>query len=277
MPGRSGTLLSLGLVTTVEHQKVINNGEGDDLTHGTVVSMMLIATWACSKRTVCADSYFASVTKAMQLLRMVLRCIGVVKTAIRRYPTGALSVPRSSAQHRSFLLLTADGVTDLMAVLWVACERQCFIFSASTTLPGDPCERVRWRQVETEAERMAFFVPFPQVAEVEYNCFSIIDRHNRCRQDDFQFEHKLATHDWSLTVNLFILGISVADSWLLCSGALGVAAALTQEQAYQDLGAQLIDNTFDTVGTPQAALDAEGREHGPLPVRYGDGVHLTPT
>lgn len=258
--GRSKIMLSLSVVTTAEHQRATNDGESDDLPHGTVVLMKLIAAWAGSKRIVCADSYFASVTTAMQLLRMGLRFIGVVKTATRGYPMGALSVIplQQRGDHRSFLHSTADGVTNLMAVLWVDRERRYFISSASTTLPGDPCRRVGWRQVEDDAERVALSVPIPQVAEVYYNCCSMIGRHNRCRQDDLRLEHKLVTHDWSMRVNLSLLGICVVDAWLLYSGARGAAAALAQSQFYEDLAAQLIDNAFDTVGVrPHSAPGAE--------------------
>lgn len=53
---------------------------------------------------------------------------------------------------------------------------------------------------------------------------------------------------------------------------------MTQSQYYEDLAAQLIDNNFDTVGMrPRSAPDANQRGDGPLPPRYGVGVHLTPT
>eukprot|EP00170_Pyropia_yezoensis_P001789 contig_7652_g1793 len=86
----------------------------------------------------------------------------------------------------------------------------------------------------------------------------MIDRHNRCRQDDLRLEHKLVTYDWSMRVNLSLLGICVVDAWLLYSGARGAAAALAQSQFYEDLAAQLIDNAFDTVGVrPHSAPGAE--------------------
>lgn len=88
-------------------------GGGDDgLAQGTVILMRLVAAWAGSRRVVCADSYFASVTTAVQLLRMGLRFVCVVKTATRGYPMGALLVIplEQRGEHRSFLHSSADGV-----------------------------------------------------------------------------------------------------------------------------------------------------------------------
>lgn len=117
--GRSGIMLSLSVATTAEHKRAANDGVSDDLPLGTVVLMKHIAAWAGSKRIVCVDSYFASVTTAMQLLKMGLRFIGVVKTSTRGYPMEALSVIplQQRGDHRFFLHSTAGGVTALMVVL----------------------------------------------------------------------------------------------------------------------------------------------------------------
>jgi len=104
-------------------------------------------------------------------------------------------------EHFSYVHTTADGVTDVMAVLWVDRERRYFISSTSTTLPGMPYDRVRWWQVGDDAERVVVTVAQPQVVETYYPCRAQIDRHNRCLQDDFQLEHKLIAHEWSMRVN----------------------------------------------------------------------------
>jgi len=106
-------------------------------------------------------------------------------------------------------------------------ERRSFIFSASTTIPGTPYDRVRWRQVVDDAERVVLTVAQPQVVETYYQCCAQIDRHNRSRQDDLQLEHKLITHDWSISVNLSLFDMCVFDAWMLYSGAHGTAAELT--------------------------------------------------
>lgn len=127
--GRSGIMLKLSVVTTAEYEKSAAGGNDADLPHGTTVLKRLVAPWAGTQRIICADSYFASVATAQQLLTMGLRFVGVVKTATRGYPMGALSaIPlQSRGQHVSFSLVNADNVKDLMAVLWVDRERRYFI------------------------------------------------------------------------------------------------------------------------------------------------------
>jgi len=124
--GRSGLMLRLRIVTTAEHQQGAATTEDGNLPQGTIVLKHLVAPWAGTKRIVCADSYFVSVTAACQLLGIGLRFIGVVETATRGDPMGALSVIPFEArgQHVAYTLSTADNVTDLMALLWVDRKRR---------------------------------------------------------------------------------------------------------------------------------------------------------
>ena len=101
--GKSGIMLRLKLVKNAEAE-----GEGDGLQedsegliHGCVVLKELVKPWYNSNRTVCADSYFASVSTALELGKLGLRFIGVVKTAIKKFPQSYLSsteAPRGQAR-----------------------------------------------------------------------------------------------------------------------------------------------------------------------------------
>ena len=85
-------------------------------------------------------------------------------------------------------------------------------------------------------------------------------------------------------MNISLLGVCIVDAWLLHSGARG-AAALKQSDFYEDLAADLIDNSLDSVGwRPRggaAAGEGEGGGAGAgeeaLAPAYGVGVHLKPT
>jgi len=112
-------MLRLSVVTTAEHRQEDATGKEDDLPHGTAVLKKSVAPWAGTKRVLCADSYFASVTATQQLLSMGLRFIGVVKTGTKGFPMGAMSVLplEERGEHVSYVHTTADGVTDMMAVL----------------------------------------------------------------------------------------------------------------------------------------------------------------
>ena len=59
--------------------------------HGAAVLRRLIDPWLSTKRTVCADSYFASVDTAQMLGRVGMRFIGIVKNATRQFPKDFLS------------------------------------------------------------------------------------------------------------------------------------------------------------------------------------------
>lgn len=276
-------MLQLSVVTSAEHQKAAGMTNDDNVPHGAAVLRKLSAPWAGTQRVVCADSYFASVPAAIELRKMGLRLSGVLKTATRGFPMQALSTMELDARgdYASYTHTTADGVVDLMAVVWVDRERRYFISSSSTTLPGEPYERIRWRQIDGEAKRVLLTVKLPRVAQEYYECCAAIDRHNRCRQDDLRLEHKLVTHDWSKRVGMSLLGMCAVDAWMLYTGARGATASLTQKQFYEDLAAQLIGNTFDAVGirARRSTTGSASTASGDMAVsaRYGLGIHLEPT
>jgi len=163
-------MLRLSVVTSTEHRQETAAGDHDGQPHGTAVIKNLVAPWAGTTRVICADSYIASVATAQKLLVMGLRFIGVVKTAKMRFPMASRTIVPLGArgEHFSYKHASADGVTDLMAVLWVDRERRYFIASASSALPGQPYTRRRWRQGDESAARVALTVPQPQVAERFY-------------------------------------------------------------------------------------------------------------
>lgn len=215
--GRSGMMMRLHIVTSAEHQRAHADEEDADIGHETAVLKRLVGPWASSGRIVCADSYYASVEAAVVLRGMGLGFEGVVKTATRGYPMSELSQLEMAARgnHATYVHTGNDGAVDLMAIVWVDRDQRYFITSASSSAPGTLIERVRCRQVGDRLERDVLKVAQPKAVELYYGCCAQIDRHNRCRQDDLHLEHKMGTHDWSLIVNLTILGICIVDSWLL--------------------------------------------------------------
>jgi hypothetical protein len=69
--------------------------------------------------------------------------------------------------------------------------------------------RLRWRQVNTEdpnaiPDRLQLEVSQLKAAKICYLCSAIMDRHNRCGQDDLMPEKKLGTMDWSKRVNMSV-------------------------------------------------------------------------
>eukprot|EP00171_Calliarthron_tuberculosum_P023220 IDg23220t1 len=218
--GRSGIMMRLHLVTTAEDEARRTTEGEQGLLHGTVVLSRLVSPWAGSGRTVCADSYFASVDAAERMQVSGMRFIGVVKTATRKYPMAELARrPVHGRGDTEYLVRkNPEGDVSMLALMWVDRERRYFISTTSTPADGTPYERVRWRQEGDAARRVVLTVRQPKVAEVYYSACASIDQHNRCRQDDLRLERKLVTHDWSKRVGFSILGIIIVDSWLLYNG-----------------------------------------------------------
>jgi hypothetical protein len=167
-----------------------------------------------------------------------------------------------------------DGKIAAMAVVWVDRERRYFISTASSVVEGAMCSRTRWRQLEGGAQRVTVEVKQPHVAELYYSSCSMIDRHNRCRQDDLMLERKYQTQDWSVRVNHSLLGIVIVDSWLLYAGARGPLRSMKQRTFYETLALELIDNDFDSVGL---RARTGGSVPGQLKPTSGIGAHTTPT
>lgn len=206
--------------TTAQHQRDADSAsgtvEGDSRPYGAVVLKLLVAQWAGTKRIICADSCFPSIAAAMLLLMMGLRFIGVVKTATRGCPMGALSVIPVEAHgaHTSFTHVNAEGQADTMAVMWVrqgASLLHCHVLNYSFR----GCVReVQMALVGARAERVALTFDQPAVAEIHYSGCASIDSLTS-RQDDLKLEHKFVTQNWSMRVNLSLLGICIVDSWML--------------------------------------------------------------
>lgn len=106
--GRSGVMLRLRLVKTAA-EEALNGERHRETLHGTMILKYLVQPWTMSDRIVCADSYFASVVAAEELMRVGLQFIGVIKTATRRYPMNYLSNKELHQQGDQSGLVTRDS------------------------------------------------------------------------------------------------------------------------------------------------------------------------
>ena len=277
-------IVSFGAQRNNPHEQ---NENGEVLLHGIQVLKDLVLPWANTDRIVCADSYFASVGAALELKRIGLRFIGVVKTATRRYPMKALSeielVDRGDFRG---LVSVGAGSNSLLAFVWMDRDRRYFISTTSSLANGVPYSRERWRQVDVTTpdappERVELTIPQPKAAEIYYSTCASIDQHNRARQDDLMLERKLGTHDWSKRLNSSLLAMCIVDAWLAYHGCRGGAlCSTTQHEFYEDLAEQLIDNAYDGLGRRHRASDGGTPSPARAPTNdHSSGVdaHLTPT
>jgi hypothetical protein len=101
-----------------------------------------------SRCIVCADSYFASVATALELKRLGLRFIGVVKTATKRFPLKHLSglELRDRGGCVGLMSKRIDGQSSLLAFVWMDRNRRYFIATGSCVQAGKTYSRNRWRQ-----------------------------------------------------------------------------------------------------------------------------------
>jgi hypothetical protein len=217
-----------------------------------------------------------------ELKRIGLRFIGVVKTATKQFPQPYLSnlEMRARGERRGLIARDENDNPCMLAFCWMDRDRRYFISSASSLQAGRPYTRQRWRQVSNEPnaapERVELEIPQPQAAELYYHSCGMIDRHNRCRQDDLMLERKLGTMDWSMRVNTSLLGMCIVDAWYAYSQCTNTDEK--QNSFYSSLAEELIDNNYDTVGR-----GSETRRSTRMMRANGRGrpkviqAHLTPT
>ena len=112
----------------------------------------MVLPWAQTGRGACADSYFVLVNTAQTLIGLGLRFIGVVKLATRKFPMKYLSSLEliEGRGQREVLIMKLLGVSWIMALVWVDCDRCYFISTASSLKEGNEYTRDRWRQPERD-------------------------------------------------------------------------------------------------------------------------------
>jgi Transposase IS4 len=301
--GVSGIMIQLLLVKTAVEQERISEGDNNNnnnqtMLHGIKVLKELTQPWFFSDRLVCADSYFASVAAAEELLRVRMRFIGVVKTATRRYPMDHLARLELNVRgDRVGLIATDESQSKYLAFVFMDRERRYFIATASSLDEGTPINRKRWRQVDNTAnanpERLDITIPQPKAAALYYAVCGRVDQHNRDRQDTLMIEKKLKTHDWSQRVNLTILAMIFVDTYRIYARMTDSAddevVVERQKVFYMNLASEMIDNRLDVAGrtTRQHARvgiyddESIGESYAINSVtgapRCGAAAHLTPT
>ena len=288
--GVSGIMIRLKIVKGVVDREADDNHE---MLHGAKVLLELVLPWINTNRLVCADSYFASVPAAILLHDNGLKFVGVVKTATKKFPMRHLSSVELEERGDTYGMVRRktpnSNECDLLAYVWMDRDRRYFIASGSSMAEGKPYNRRRLRQVNEEAnadpEHVDLEVRQPKASELYYSACAMVDRHNRCRQDDLDLEKKLGTQDWSKRLNMSLVGICIVDAWLAYSQVTQFKQEI-QSEFYSFLAEELIDNRVDE-GVRGRVRRRSTHQHtfdGTSPViatdgtlRCGVSVHLTPT
>jgi hypothetical protein len=202
--GRSMIMMRLKIVKTAEEEATHTiMDEHLGMLHGTKVIISLVQPWLGSGRTVCGDSYFASVGAANVMEKRGMGFLGIIKTATRHFPMAYLTniEMQSCGEREGVVYRDKHGVPKLMAFVWMDRDRRYFIASSSSLRKGTGYVRDRWRQVDTspdaDAERVELTVDQPEACQHYYQACGKVDQHNRHRQATLKLETKFVTHDWA--------------------------------------------------------------------------------
>jgi hypothetical protein len=127
--GRSGIMLQLKVVKSAEEKELQEKDDDRELNHGTKVLLDLVKPWRNSNRTVCADSYFASVQCARELLKWRLKFIGVIKLSHKDYPMDFLSrkTPQRKGDWFGLVNKNDDQVPEYLSYVWLDRDRRYFL------------------------------------------------------------------------------------------------------------------------------------------------------
>jgi Transposase IS4 len=282
--GRTGIMMALHLVKGPVEEELELDDEAHESLQGCKIMLHLVRTWSSTRwRIICADSYFASSSAAMQLYLKHFRFIGVVKTATQQHSKAYLSaIEMPNRGTVSALIGSTDG-PELLAFVSCDCDRHYFISTCSNIAGGEPIQRVWLRQlepIETNEEPQHEFITHncQQAAQLKYSVCSKIDQHNRYRQSGLATEKKIRVWSWDKRVNISIFSMIVVDSFLLHQECTG--GKLKQIDYYRALLSALIDNGYENGVVSRRSAEKHrsnaSRRTG-MEGTSGRGLHITPT
>ena len=188
---------------------------------GTAQLLRLTKPWHGSGRAVSADSAFASVATAVACRKNGLHFTGLVKTAIWMYPKQYIDEVEFQEIGDDITLTSNVEGHNIMAHARGDKVRICFVSTHSTTLPGKPSNKRRWREMLEEdgdevgqTEVYNKTVKRKKVVESYFDVASIIDINNHMRQGGLALETAWRTQFWASRVVATVLGIVETDAYL---------------------------------------------------------------
>ena len=199
---------------------------------GCAITLRLTKKYFGSGRVIIGDSAFASVKTLIQLHRVGLYFIGLVKTAHRLFPKqflnnwfheGQNATPRARRGRHKVLIssykLRPEGENShtMAAVGWGDSTCKTLISNVSNTLPGSPADRPRHKLVmrdgEVVTEQEMISIPRPKCVEFMFNYFSIIDVHDHLRQGSLAMERRWRTVTWWHRVFTTMIGVIFTNAY----------------------------------------------------------------
>ena len=117
---------------------------------GSAQVLRLTKPWHGSGRAISADSAFASVTTALACRKNGLHFTGLVKTATKCYLKTYMDEVEFAEVDDDIALTTNVEGHNIVAHAWGDKVRKCFVSTHSTTIPGKPSNKRRWREMLDE-------------------------------------------------------------------------------------------------------------------------------
>lgn len=268
--GRTGILLRLSIVKTARkeargaradeetNQESGNDDQDERLHDGGRALLELVMPWANTGRIVCADSFFASVATATELLKNGLRFTGVVETATKEFPLAYFHRQRMGKRGDWLHLVARDEHSNpfIFAVVFLDRDRQHFVSTVRSMRNREACQGTQWRRVGTTPHMGPkpedHSIPQPMLVEEYYETCGQIDWRNRVCQDDLEIERTVRTMDVWRRLGQTLFGMCVVDSYYLFRECTG--SEESKHDFFSGLAEEMIDNTFNRGTCPPSRL-----------------------
>ncbi len=235
--GESGILLRLELIEGSEEQKKKDH-YAETQSEGTAVTARLSEPWFNTKRVVVADSAFSSIKTCKYLASNGLYFMGMVKTARKEFPVDYFKqwIESGPARGEFCMLCLKQPVPNpaentqptssiaqlpIYACCWNDRKAKCIVSNCGDSTRGTPSSRRRHRIVdneesgERETVRYNKVVERPQMIELFFNNFNIIDVHDHFRQGSLAIEKSWKTQSWWHRVFSTVIAMCIVDAYLM--------------------------------------------------------------
>lgn len=108
-----------------------------------------------------------------------------------------------------------EGEMDIGSLTWVDGKGVTLVSSFVMAFLGTEICIERWMRVDGVSKCIVTEKQIPQIAETYYAAASMIDWHNRFRQQDLQLEKKFFVRNSSFLVSISLFATWIIDSWRL--------------------------------------------------------------
>ncbi|CAG5033168.1 unnamed protein product [Parnassius apollo] len=152
---------------------------------GTATTLRLTEPWRGSGKVIVGDSWFASVKTAVELFKVGLYFIGLVKTAHSFYLVSDMAAECATHKGASVVSKTEKDSVQLIACAWNDKKTPTFVSTCETILPSLPSRK---RCYDDEGNLFFREVARPKLVQQYFDGAAAIDIHNNIRQDGLALE-----------------------------------------------------------------------------------------